>query len=59
VLCVCMYCVSFLTSIFLGLLESETFDKVIKKEGNFFASKFGGFMKRERFDHGKNKVGDS
>jgi hypothetical protein len=41
------------------LLDSERFDKIIKKEGNFFGSKFGGFMKRERFDHRKNKVGDS
>ncbi len=68
-LCVCMYCVSFLTSIFLGLLDSERFDKIIKKEGNFFGSKFGGFMKErgliigrtkleiheERFDHGGKK----
>jgi hypothetical protein len=53
----------------LGLLDSERFDKIIKKEGNFFGSKFGGFMKErgliigrtkleiheERFDHGGKK----
>jgi hypothetical protein len=73
VLFVCMYCVSFLTSIFWGLLESERFDKIIKKEGNFLGTKFGSFMKErgliirrtkleiheERFDHRgkKEKVG--
>ncbi len=49
----------------MGLLESERFDKIIKKEGNFLGTKFGSFMKErgliirrtkleiheERFDH--------
>lgn len=55
-LCVCMYCVSFLTSSFLGLLESERFDKIIKKEGNFFGSKFGSFIKQRGLIIGRTKL---
>ncbi len=43
-MCVCIVCL-FLQAFFLGLLESERFDKIIKKEGNFFGSKFGSFIK--------------
>ncbi len=51
-----MYCVSFLTSIFLGLLESERFDKIIKKEGIFFGSKFGSFIKEIGLIIGRTKL---
>lgn len=51
-LCVCMYCVSFLTSIFLRLLESERFDKIIKKEGHFF----GSFIKERGLIIGRTKL---
>ncbi len=55
-LCVCMYCASFLTSSFLGLLESERFDKIIKKEGNVFGSKFGSFIKQRGLIIGRTKL---